>query len=74
MVRKRLKNSVRQSTVALLTGYVHFRDILNGLMRDKVFKVDEFKWQMQFKFTMLNMLEVVYKSAFETGGSRRLET
>jgi len=46
MVRKRLDNAIRQSTVALLTGYVHFRDILNGLMRDRVYKMDDFKWQM----------------------------
>ena len=46
MVRKKLKKHVRQSTVALLTGYVHYRDILKGLMQDKVYKVDEFKWQM----------------------------
>jgi len=76
MVRKRLKPSVRQSTVSLLTGYVHFRDILNGLMRDRVFKSDEFKWQMQFKFSMTyqNMLDVVYKSAYDTGGARKLDT
>jgi hypothetical protein len=46
MVRKKLKNNVRAATVALLTGYVHFRDILNGLMRDKVYRAEEFKWQM----------------------------
>lgn len=61
MVRKRLKNNVRASTVALLTVYVHFRDILNGLLRDRVYKADEFKWQMQFKFDMKyeKMCEVV---------------
>jgi hypothetical protein len=46
MVKKKLKKHVRQSTVALLTGYVHYRDILKGLMQDRVYKVDEFKWQM----------------------------
>ena len=29
---------------------------------------------MQFKFEMKNMLEVVYKSAFDSGSVRRLET
>lgn len=46
MVRKKIKSNVRAATVALLTGYVHFRDILNGLMRDKVYRAEEFKWQM----------------------------
>jgi dynein heavy chain len=70
MVKKRLKSHVRQSTVALLTGYVHFRDILNGLMRDKVYRADEFKWQMQFKFELQHALEVVEKSALDTGSRR----
>jgi hypothetical protein len=38
MVRKKLKNHTRKSTEALLTGYVHFRDILIGLMKDRVYK------------------------------------
>jgi len=76
MVRKRLKGHVRQSTVALLTGYVHFRDILNALVREQVTREDEFFWQMQLKFDMQNMLDVVYKSAYDTGGRAvpRLET
>ena len=74
MVRKKLKGNVRAATVALLTGYVHFRDILNGLVRDRVYKADEFKWQMQFKFDMKNMLEVVARSATDTGSKRKLET
>ena len=74
MVRKKLAGHMRLSTVALLTGYVHFRDILNGLMRDRVYKAEEFKWQMQFKFEMKNMIEVVYKSAFDVNGGRRFET
>ena len=74
MVRKKLKGNVRAATVALLTGYVHFRDILNGLVRDRVYKADEFKWQMQFKFDMKNMLEVVARSATDTGSKKKLET
>jgi hypothetical protein len=46
MVRKRLVAHVRISTVALLTGYVHFRDIVNTLLREKVQKEEEFFWQM----------------------------
>jgi dynein heavy chain len=74
MVRKRLANHTRKATEALLTGYVHFRDILYGLMKDRVYKQDDFKWQVQFKFELKNSLEVVFKSAYETGGIRRLET
>jgi hypothetical protein len=64
MVRKRLKPHIRLSTVGLLTGYVNFRDILNGLIRDKVFKADDFKWQMQFKFEIKNLIDVVKNSAY----------
>jgi dynein heavy chain len=74
MVRKKLKNNVRAATVALLTGYVHFRDILNGLMKDKVYRAEEFKWQMQFKFEMKNMIDVVKRSAYDTGSVRKLDT
>lgn len=74
MVRKKLKGNVRAATVALLTGYVHFRDIVNGLVRDRVYKAGEFKWQMQFKFEMQKLQEVVYKSAFDTGSKRKLDT
>ncbi len=44
MVRKKLKAHVRMSTVALLTVYVHFRDVLAQLMHEKVYKADDFKW------------------------------
>ena len=46
MVRKRLKRHVRLSIVALLSGYVHFRDILHQLLKEKVQKEEEFLWQM----------------------------
>ena len=46
MVRKKLPNYTRKSAEALLTGYVHFRDILFGLIKDRVFKQDDFKWQI----------------------------
>jgi hypothetical protein len=36
MVRKRLPRHVRLSTIALLTGYVHLRDVLNQLLLEKV--------------------------------------
>ena len=65
MVRRRLKPYIRFATIGLLTSYVYFRDILNGLIRNKVFKADDFKWQMQFKFEMKNMQEVVQRSAFD---------
>lgn len=74
MVRRRLKSHVRHSTVALLTGFVHFRDILTTLLREKVCREDEFFWQMQLKFDMLNMLDVVYKAAHDSAGRGRLET
>ena len=59
MVRKKLKGNVRAATVALLTGYVHFRDILDGLVRDRVQRVEEFKWQMQFKFELKGRIIVI---------------
>ena len=59
MVRKKLPNYTRKSAEALLTGYVHFRDIMHGLIKERVFKQDDFKWQVQFKFELKNALEVV---------------
>lgn len=44
MVRKRLASHVRLSAVSLLTGHVHFRDVLNYLLREGVQKGDEFAW------------------------------
>jgi hypothetical protein len=46
MVRKRMKNNVRASTVALITCQVNLRDIMDGLLRSKVTRADEFKWLM----------------------------
>jgi hypothetical protein len=46
MVRKRLLPHVRINTVGLLTIYVHFRDTVNAILREKVQKEDEFFWQM----------------------------
>lgn len=86
MVRKKLKGNVRAATVALLTGYVHFRDILDGLVRDRVQRVEEFKWQMQFKFELRGwkemgenrenncLIKVVARSATDTGSKRKLDT
>jgi len=75
MVRKRLGSHVRLSAVSLLTGHVHFRDILNSLLRERVQKEEEFFWQMQLKFEALNLQEVVYKSAFAPAGARgKLDT
>jgi len=74
MVRQKQRPNVRQATVALLTGYVHFRDILNGLIRDRVYKVEEFKWQMQFKFDVKNLQEVVAREANNSGSKRLLDT
>jgi hypothetical protein len=34
MVKEKLKKNVRSATVALLTCHVHFRDILNGFIKD----------------------------------------
>ena len=36
MVREKLPTNVRQGTVALLTAYVHYRDILNSFIKDQV--------------------------------------
>jgi hypothetical protein len=55
MVKRRLKDSVRQSTVALLTCHVYCRDILGMLMKDKVYSKDDFKWQIQFKYQAQNL-------------------
>lgn len=46
LVKKRLPHHVRLSTVSLLTGHVHFRDVLKSLLQDRVTKEDEFSWQM----------------------------
>ena len=53
--------NVRKAAVGLLTGYVHQREILLGLIKDKVYSHEEFKWQMQFKFELRNLDEVVAK-------------
>lgn len=74
MVRKKLTGPVRQSTVALLTKYVHFRDILNGLLKHNVQGREEFRWQIQFRFEALNLQECVYKSAFEPEDEEAFET
>ena len=42
MVRQKLRRNVRQSTVSLLTCYVHFRDILNGFIKEQVQSQEEF--------------------------------
>jgi len=34
MVKEKLKKNVRSATVALLTSYVHFRDIIAGFIKD----------------------------------------
>jgi hypothetical protein len=43
-VKRRIRIHVRKSTVALLTGYVYFRDVTNNLLRERVQSKDEFKW------------------------------
>lgn len=63
MVRRRLANHVRLSTVSLLTGHVHFRDALNNLVQERVHREDEFAWQMQLKFAVLQLEKVVSKAA-----------
>ena len=73
MVRKKLNSNVRGAATALLTCYVHFRDIINGLIKSKVCRPDEFKWQMQMKYFMRNMLEACARAA-EGGTIRRLNT
>ena len=54
---------MRQATVALLTCYVHFRDILNGFIKEQVQSQEEFQWQIQFKFDPKGLVEVVHESA-----------
>mmetsp|Transcript_42572 Transcript_42572/g.65307 ORF Transcript_42572/g.65307 Transcript_42572/m.65307 type:complete len:90 (+) Transcript_42572:993-1262(+) len=44
MVRNKLQEHTRGATVGLLTGYVYFRDIVAGLVKDRVYRADEFKW------------------------------
>ena len=67
MVRKKLPNHVRQSTVSLLTCSVHQRDTLKALIKDQVQTKDEFKWQIQFKFEVKCLNDVIYNSAFLKG-------
>lgn len=43
-------------------------------MKDRVYKVEEFKWQMQFKFELRNMLDVVAKEVSNSSSKRRLDT
>lgn len=74
MVRKRLKNNIRVSTVALITCQVNLRDIMDGLLRSKVTRADEFKWLMQFKFVLKKLEEAVYKSAYDNFNPNKLET
>ena len=70
-----MKKNIRASTVALITCQVNLRDIMDGLLRSKVTRADEFKWLMQFKFVMKKMEEAVYKSAYDPNISlNRLET
>mmetsp|Transcript_42648 Transcript_42648/g.65410 ORF Transcript_42648/g.65410 Transcript_42648/m.65410 type:complete len:282 (-) Transcript_42648:887-1732(-) len=75
MVKKRLKPNVRQSTVSLLTCHVYFRDILRSLIDDKVYVKDDFQWQIQFKYHIHNIAEVVHRSSYDRrGGQRNFET
>lgn len=74
LVRKKLKNCVRAAATALLTGYVHLRDINQGLITERVFKAENFQWQMQFKFSMKNLEEVVEKELDNNQPTRKLES
>ena len=69
-----MKKNIRASTVALITCQVNLRDIMDGLLRSKVTRADEFKWLMQFKFNMKKMEEAVYKSAYAPSALNKLET
>ena len=69
-----MKKNIRASTVALITCQVNLRDIMDGLLRSKVTRADEFKWLMQFKFNMKKMEEAVYKSAYDPSALNKLET
>lgn len=64
MVRKKLAWHVRQSTVSLLTCYVYLRDVVTNLMKEKVQSKDEFLWQIQFKFELKGLLNVIWQSAY----------
>lgn len=46
IVKKKLKSNVRAAVIALITAYVHYRDVNVELIREKVFKTENFKWQM----------------------------
>ena len=75
MVRKRLPSHVRVNTVGLLTIYVHYRDTVNALLRERVQKEDEFFWQMQFKYELVDIEAALTKVANATGDNplRKLE-
>jgi dynein heavy chain len=74
MVRKKLPDHIRLTTVALLTRHVHFRDILKELQLHQVQSRDEFKWQTQFKYEVTGLEEAVEESALEKARSRVYET
>lgn len=68
MVRKRISYHIRQGTVALLTSYVNFRDIVNSLAREKVETKDEFRWQFQFKFEAFGLEDAIRGSGSHNQG------
>lgn len=73
IVKKRLPSHVRLSAVSLLTGHVHFRDVVKQLQAEQVYREEDFTWQMQLKFTMLH-LEAVIAKTIDSSAPGRLET
>jgi hypothetical protein len=65
LVRGSLQKNVRSSTVAVLTGYVYFRDSLSVLLKDHVESAEDFKWQMQFKFSFKDLDKISVRHTYD---------
>ncbi|BBN19721.1 hypothetical protein Mp_8g13060 [Marchantia polymorpha subsp. ruderalis] len=57
LVRGELKSLQRKILCALITIDVHARDILDDMIREKIFKSTEFGWQMQLRYYWDDELE-----------------
>jgi hypothetical protein len=57
MVRKHQARLHRVSTINLITAIVHYRDIMEQLIRERISDCDSFTWQMQFKFRFKDLKE-----------------
>ncbi|KAL2609519.1 hypothetical protein R1flu_028092 [Riccia fluitans] len=57
LVRGELKSLQRKILCALITIDVHARDIVDDMIREKIFKSSEFGWQMQLRYYWDDELE-----------------